>query len=94
MNGLLEREKQATMFQYHRVSELEKEIEIFKNRPLWKKLLEDIKPRYVCGYSRWYKWEEFLVKVFWVMMAVIFAVSVFIGNYFLLKYARIWNRMH
>lgn len=96
MNGLLEREKQATIFQYHRVSELEEEIRLLKSIPFWKKLWNDIKPKRRCsyGYSRWYKWKEFLVKTLWIMIAVIFAVMVFVGNCYLLKYARIWNRLH
>lgn len=87
MNGLLEREKQATIFQYHRVAELEEEIKLLKSRPLWKKLWEDIKPkpRYSYGYSRWYKWMGFLGKVFWVTLAVVYAV-VFVGVYNIVKY--------
>ena len=66
MNGLLEREQRATRYQYHKVRELEEEIKGLKNTPLWKKLWNDIKPepRYSCGYSRWYKWEEFFGKIF------------------------------
>lgn len=69
-----------------------KEIKSLKSTPLWKKLWEDIKPK--PRYSRWYKWEGFLVKVSWIMIAVIFAVVIFVGNYYLLKYARIWNKLH
>lgn len=96
MNALLEREQRAKIYQYHRVTELEKEIEVLKNRPLWKKLWEDIKPKRRCsyGYSRWYKWQEFFGKVFWVMIAVVFAVMVFVGNYFLVKYANMWRRIY
>ena len=88
MNGLLEREQQAKIYQYHRVTELEKEIEVLKNRTLWKKLWEDIKPKRRCsyGYSCWYKWQEFLGKVFWVMLAVVYAVMVFAGTYWFMKY--------
>ena len=81
MNGLLEREERATIFQYHRVAELEEQIKVLKNIPLWKKLWNDIKPKRRCsyGYSRWYKWQEFLGNVFWVMLAVGYAVAVFYG---------------
>jgi len=96
MDKLLEKERQAKIYQYHRVTELEEEIKILKNTPLWKKLWNDIKPKRRCsyGYSRWYKWKEFLAKVVCVMIAVVFATSVFVGNYYLLKYARIWNKLH
>lgn len=88
MNGLLEREKQATIFQYHRVAELEDEIRLLKSTPLWKKFWDDIKPkpRYSCGYSRWYKREEFLLKASWIMIAVVYAVVVFTGTYWFMNY--------
>ena len=88
MNGLLEREKQAKIYQYHRVTELEDEIRLLKSTPLWKKLWEDIKPKRRCsyGYSRWHKWQEFFGKVFWVMLAVVYAVMVFAGTYWFMKY--------
>ena len=88
MNGLLEREQRATRYQYHRVAELEEEIKILKNRPWWKKLWEDIKLKRRCsyGYSRWYKWKVFLGKVFWVMLAVAYAMAVFAGTYCFMKY--------
>ena len=87
MNGLLEREQRATRYQYHRVAELEEEIKILRNRPWWKKLWEDIKPkkRYSYGYSRWYKWKEFLGKVFWGMLAVAYAMAVFVGIYWFMR---------
>lgn len=79
MNGLLEREQRATRYQYHRVTELEEEIKALKNRPLWKKIWEDIKPkrRYSYGYSRWYKWKEFVGKALRVFLAVAYALIVF-----------------
>ena len=87
MNSLLEREKRATIYQYHRVAELEKEIEVLKNRPLWKKILEDIKPkkRYSYGYNRWHKWEEFLGKVFWIVLAFVYVIVVFVGTYWFMN---------
>lgn len=96
MNGLLEREQRATRFQYHRVAELEEEIKLLKNRPWWKKLWNDIKPtpRYSCGYSRWYRWKEFFGKVFWVILAIVFVIAVFVGDYYLLKYAKIWRKIY
>lgn len=96
MNGLLEREKKATIYQYHRIAELEEEIKFLKNTPLWKKLWNDIKPKRRCsyGYSRWYKWQEFLTKVFWVLIAVVFAIIIFVGNYYLLKYANMYKRLY
>ena len=88
MNGLLEREKCATIFQYHRVAELEEEIKLLKSTPLWKKLWEDIKPKRRCsyGYNRWYKWKEFLGKALWIMLAVLYTVAVFVGTYWFMKY--------
>lgn len=96
MNGLLEREERATRYQCNKVRELEEETKTLKNTPLWKKLWNDIKPkpRYSCGYSRWYKWEAFLTKLFWVMIAVVFAIIVFVGNYYLLKYANMYKRLY
>lgn len=96
MDRLLEQERQAKIYQYHRVTELEEEIKVLKYRPLWKKFWDGIKPkpRYSCGYSRWYKWEEFLGKVFWVILAVVFAVTVFVGNFYLLEYASIWKKFY
>lgn len=38
--------------------------------------------------------KKFLGKVFWVMMAVVFALIVFVGNYFLFKYANMWRRIY
>ena len=89
MNGLLEREQRATRYQYHRVAELEEEIKILKNRPWWKKLWEDIKPRkrYSYGYSRWYKWENVLRKGLGVLFAIIYTIIVFWGTYKLIKYS-------
>ena len=88
MNGLLEREERATRYQCNKVRELEEEIKVLKNTPLWKKLWNDIKPkpRYGCGYSRWYKWEKFFVKVFWGVLAVVYAMAVFVGTYCFMKY--------
>ena len=88
MNGLLEREKKATIFQYHRVSELEEQIRLLKSTPLWKKFWDDIKPkpRYSYGYSGWYMWQEFMEKVFWVMIAVVYAMAVYAGTYCFMKY--------
>lgn len=88
MNGLLEREQQAKIYQYHQVTELEDEIKLLKNRPWWKKFWDGIKPkpRYSCGYSRWYKWEGFLAKVSWIMIAVMYAVVVFWGTYWFMNY--------
>ena len=83
MNGLLEREQRATRYQYHRVAELEEEIKILRNRPWWKKLWEDIKPkkRYSYGYSRWYKWKGFFVKTLRVLLAVAYAIIAFYLTY-------------
>lgn len=88
MNGLLERERQATIYQYHRVTELEEEVRVLKNTPLLKKLWNDIKPKERCsyGYSRWYKWKEILGKVFWVVIAVVYAITVFVGTYCFMDY--------
>lgn len=88
MNGLLEEEKASSRFLCHHIRELEEEIKVLKYRPLWKKLWEDIKPRRRCnyGYSRWYKWKEFLGKVLWVMLAVAYAVVVFVGTYWFMNY--------
>jgi len=79
MNGLLEREQQAKIYQYHRVTQLEDEIRLLKSTPLWKKFWEDIKPkrRYSYGYSRWYKWKEFFGKALRVFLAVAYALIVF-----------------
>lgn len=68
----MEQERKDKIYQYHRVTELEEEINVLKNTPLLKRLWEDIKPKRRCsyGYGRWYKWKEFLGKVFWVMLAV------------------------
>lgn len=81
MNGLLEQERKDKIYQYHRVTELEEEIKVLNNTPFWKKLWNDIKPKRRCnyGYSRRYKWKEFLVKVLWVMLAVVYAIAVFYG---------------
>lgn len=83
MDRLLEQERQAKIYQYHRVTELEKEIKVLKNTPLWKKLWEDVKPKRRCsyGYNRWYKWEEFLGKVLRVMLASAYALIVFYLTY-------------
>ena len=88
MNGLLEREERATRYQCNKVRELEEEIKVLKNTPLWKKLWNDIKPkpRYSCGYSRWYKWREFFGKVLRVILAVAYAMAVFAGTYCFMKY--------
>ena len=87
MDKLLEKERQAKIYQYHRVAELEEEIKLLKNRPWWKKVWEDIKPkkRYSYGYSRWCKWKEFLRKVLWVILAVAYAMVVFVGTYWFMK---------
>ena len=87
MNGLLEREKASSSFLCHRIRELEEEIKVLKHRPLWKKLWDDIKPKRRCsyGYSRWYKWQEFFGKVFWVLLAVMYAIVVFVGTYWFMK---------
>ena len=96
MDRLLEEEKASNRFLCHRIRELEEEIKVLKYRPLWKKLWDDIKPnpKYSYGYSRWYKWQEFFGKVFWVMFAVVFAMVVFVGDYYLLKFAKIWSRLY
>ena len=96
MDRLLEEEKASSRFLCHRIRELEGEIKVLKNTPLWKKLWEDIKLKRRCsyGYGRWYKWKEFLGKVFWVMLAVFFTIMIFVGDYYLLKYAKIWGRFY
>lgn len=96
MNGLLEEEKASSRFLCHRIRELEEEIKGLRYRPLWKKLGEDIKPKRRCsyGYSRWYKWKEFIWKVFWVILALLFAIAVFVGDYCLLKHARNWTSFY
>ena len=90
MDKLLEKERQAKIYQYQRVTELEEEIKALKCRPLWKKFWDGIKPkpRYSCGYSRWYKWKEFLGKVFWVMLSVVYAIAVFMGTYWFMDHVR------
>lgn len=87
MNGLLEEEKASSRFLCHRIRELEEEIKVLKYRPLWKKLWDDIKPKRRCtyGYSRWYKWKEFLGMVFRVLLAVVYAVTVFVWTYWFIK---------
>lgn len=78
------------------IRELEEEINRLKNRPLWQLIWNDIKPKREsgCGYNRYYKWEKFLEKMFWVILAVFFAIAVFVGNYFLLKHARNWTGLY
>ena len=87
MNGLLEQERKDKIYQYHRVTELEKEIKVLNNTPFWKKLWNDIKPKPRCSYryNRWYKWKELFWKMFWVMLAVVYAVAVFVGTYWFMS---------
>lgn len=65
------------------IRELDAEISTLKNRPLWKWIWNDIKPkpRYSCGYSRWYKWEVFLGKALRVLLAVAYVLIVFYLTY-------------
>ena len=92
----LEEEERHSNWMANRIRELEKEISDLKHRPFWKWIWNDIKPkpRYSCGYNRWYKWEDFLMKVLWIMIAINFAIIVFVGNYYLLKYANMYKRLY
>ena len=57
MNGLLEREERATRYQCNKVRELEEEIKVLKNTPIWKKLWNDIKPKWSSSY-RYDLWKK------------------------------------
>lgn len=62
------------------IRELNEEISNLRNRPLWKWIWNDIKPKRKYTYNHYtkeYRRKEFLGKVLRVSLAIIYAVGVF-----------------
>ena len=76
----LEDEERHSNWMANHIRELNEEISNLRNRPLWKWIWNDIKPKmkYTYNhYSKEYRWKKFLGKVFRVSLAVLYAVGVF-----------------
>lgn len=76
----LEDEECHSNWMANRIRELEKEISDLKNRPLWKWIWNDIKPKRKYTYNHYtkeYRRKEILGKVLRVSLAIVYAVGVF-----------------
>ncbi|MFA9466843.1 MAG: hypothetical protein ACERKN_21520 [Velocimicrobium sp.] len=71
-----------------RIRELEGEVARLKNRPLWKNILDDLKPKLKCRpYNRKGKFYEFMGKLFHGLLAVVFTIIVFVAVYWFMKWS-------
>ncbi|MGO5053805.1 hypothetical protein ACTQ6A_15060 [Lachnospiraceae bacterium LCP25S3_G4] len=71
-----------------RIRELEGEVARLKNRPLWKQILDDLKPKPKLGsYNRKRKFFEFMKKLFHVLFVVVFTIIVLVAVYWFMKWS-------
>ena len=84
----LESEKKNGNWMSRRIRELEGEVARLKNRPLWKQIWDDLKPKPKWrSYNRKRKFYEFMEKLFHVILAVVFTIIVFIAVYWFMKWS-------
>ena len=70
------------------IRELEGEVARLKNRPMWKKILDDLKPKPKWKpYNRKVKFYEFMGKLFHGLLAVVFMIIVFVAVYWFMKWS-------
>lgn len=77
----LEDEERHSNWMANHIRELNEEISNLRNRPLWKWIWNDIKPKRKYNYNHYtkeYRRKEFWEKVFRVSLAVVYAVGVFL----------------
>ena len=88
VNKRLESEKKNGNWMNSRIRELEGEVARLKNRPLWKQILDDLKPKPKWRqYNRKRKFYEFMEKLFHVLLAVVFTIIVFVVVYWFMKWS-------
>ena len=76
----LEEEERHSNWMANHIRELDAEISALKNRPLWKWIWNDIKPKRKYDYNYYtkeYRRKEFWGKVFRVSLTVAYAMGVF-----------------
>lgn len=77
----LEEEERHSNWMANHIRGLEAEISALKNRPLWKWIWNDIKPKRKFDYNYYtkeYRRKAFLGKVIRVSLAVVYAMGVFL----------------
>nr|MBP7060253.1 hypothetical protein [Lachnospiraceae bacterium] len=84
----LESEKKNGNWMSRRIRELEGEVDRLKNRPLWKRILECLKPKAKSSpYNRKRKFCEFMEKIFHALLAVVYTIIVFVVVYWFMKWS-------
>ena len=84
----LESEKKNGNWMNRRIRELEGEVARLKNRPLWKRILECLKPKAKSSpYNRKRKFCEFMEKIFHALLAVVYTIIVFVVVYWFMKWS-------
>ena len=88
VNKRLESEKKNGNWMSRRIRELEGEVARLKNRPMWKQIWDDLKPKPKWSpYNRKRKFFEFMEKLSHVIIAVTFTIIVFVAVYWFMKWS-------